>query len=299
MAAAPYDDEDGVWLARDTLPQSDPTRVATEPRLAQMYSFNFGDPMRFRDGDGQNPLGGAALGAGLETARQIFFEDKMDYGRIAAAGAAGATGTYFFGRIAAFGGATNVASAGIVSLVTSDAIMKLYDGNVMTPGEFAMDVSVAVIAHAVLAKGAQAFGVDDALFAPLAPPIRPPVDGGLTTVYRIEGTVNQRLTIDAAGNVSVQGQQVLFLNFGDAARAEQFLKMRISQGMEDATVKSFQVPTSYLHKLQSTAVPEAIARQFPFAPLVVDVSKGANQFGLRPSHVEELKKMIVAGSGKQ
>lgn len=178
VGGRPYDDEDALWLARDTLPQSDPTRVSTEPRLAQMYSFNFGDPMRFRDGDGKNPAAGAALGAGIETARQLIFEDHLDPGRIAVAGAAGATGAYFFGRIAAFGGVTNAASASVVSLVTSDAIMKFYDGHVMTPNDFAMDVTVALIAEAILVKGAQAFGVNtDALYAPLTPQL-PPAGGG-------------------------------------------------------------------------------------------------------------------------
>jgi filamentous hemagglutinin len=68
--------------------------------------------------------------------------------------------------------------------------------------------------------------------------------------------------------------------------------------MEGATLKSFQVPTSFFHELSSSAVPEAMARQFPNSPLVVDMTKAANQFGLRPSHIEALERAIIPGSGQ-
>jgi hypothetical protein len=123
-------------------------------------------------------------------------------------------------------------------------------------------------------------------------------EGGLTTVYRVEGTVNQRLAIDATGNVSIQGQNMLFLNFGDAARAEQFLATRVTQGMEGATMKSFQVQTSFFNELKASGVPESMARQFPDSPIVVDATKAANQFGLRPPQIEALKSVIVPGSGR-
>jgi filamentous hemagglutinin len=122
--------------------------------------------------------------------------------------------------------------------------------------------------------------------------------GGITTVYRVEGAINQRVLIDAAGKVSVQGRNMLFLNFGDAARAEQFLATRVAQGMKGATMKSFQVPTSFVDELAASAVPESMARQFPNAPLVVDVTKAANQFGLRPAQIEALKRAIIQGSGR-
>lgn len=171
VGGRPYDDEDGVWLSRDTLPQSDPGSVMTEPRLAQMYAFNFGDPLRFRDSDGHNPFVNAGVGAGLETFRQIASGEKMDYGRIAAAGVAGATGGYFFGRMAAFGGPTNAAAGGILGTIAADAVMKIYDGKPMTPGDLAMDVTVALVAEVVILKGAQAAGVHtDSLWAPLTLP---------------------------------------------------------------------------------------------------------------------------------
>lgn len=118
-----------------------------------------------------------------------------------------------------------------------------------------------------------------------------------TTVYRVESAANARLSISAAGDVAVQGENMLFLNFGQKARASSFLERRIAQGFEGSQVKSFEVPSSFLNKLKSNAVLESEASQFPGAPLRVDL-KIPDQFGLRPQQIQELKSTIVQGSGK-
>ncbi|MDZ4115331.1 MAG: RHS repeat-associated core domain-containing protein, partial [Xanthomonadaceae bacterium] len=119
-----------------------------------------------------------------------------------------------------------------------------------------------------------------------------------TTVFRVEGAANQRLFIGAAGDVRVAGDNMLFLNFGDAARAESFLATRLGQGFSDSAMKSFQVPSSFVDFLARSAVPENLARQFPNSPLAVDATKATNQFGLRPAQIEELRKVIIQGSGR-
>jgi hypothetical protein len=68
--------------------------------------------------------------------------------------------------------------------------------------------------------------------------------------------------------------------------------------MEGVTTKSFQVPNSFLDEVAASAVPESMARQFPNAPLVVDIAKAANQFGLRPAQIEALEQAIIQGSGR-
>jgi hypothetical protein len=135
--------------------------------------------------------------------------------------------------------------------------------------------------------------------APMLPALRAlTLEEGTTTVFRVEGIANQRLQIGATGNVSVQGRNMLFLNFGDAARAEQFLATRSAQGMPGVAIKSFEVPNSFVNGLSSNAVPESMARLFPQSPLVVDVTKGANQFGLRPVQIDLLEESIVQGTGQ-
>ena len=91
---------------------------------------------------------------------------------------------------------------------------------------------------------------------------------------------------------------MLFLNFGDKARAEEFLVKRLSQGMPSAQIKTFEVPQSFLEELKAAAVPESMAKQFPNSPLIVDPTKAANQFGLRPEQIEALKKAATQGTRK-
>jgi RHS repeat-associated protein len=94
----------------------------------------------------------------------------------------------------------------------------------------------------------------------------PEADPAVTQVFRVEGPGNARLGIDAGGNVSIKGSNALFLNFGQEARAQQFLDLRLSQGFEGAQIKTFQVPASYVDELRAASVPESMARQFPDSP---------------------------------
>lgn len=88
------------------------------------------------------------------------------------------------------------------------------------------------------------------------------------------------------------------MNFGARARAEEFLTRRLGQGVDDAVIKSFEVPKSFLNNLRSSSVLESEASAFPTRPFLVDVTKAANQFGLRSPQIEALGKAIVQGSGK-
>jgi len=119
------------------------------------------------------------------------------------------------------------------------------------------------------------------------------------TVYRVEGSVGARILIGEGGRVTiVTGERMLFLNFGERARAEEFFAKRVKQGVPGATLKSFEVPKEALEATQAEAVPERLASQFPGRPLVVDTTKAINQFGLRMRQMEALQKLIVQGSGK-
>lgn len=113
----------------------------------------------------------------------------------------------------------------------------------------------------------------------------------------MEGPGNARLDISPSGDVSIKGDNALFLNFGDEARAQEFLANRLDQGFEGTTIKSFQVPSSYVDELRASAVPESMARQFPDSPFAVDVNQAADQFGLRAANFDDLLFNIVPGSG--
>ncbi len=117
-------------------------------------------------------------------------------------------------------------------------------------------------------------------------------------MYRVEGPGNARLDISPSGNVATKGDNTLFLNFGDEARAQQFSARRLDQGFEGTVIKSFDVPTSYVDDLRLASVPESAARTPPNAPFRVDTAQAADQFGLRACHLPGLVANIVPGSGR-
>jgi hypothetical protein len=120
-------------------------------------------------------------------------------------------------------------------------------------------------------------------------------NSGVTRVFRVEGPGNARLGIDGAGNVSIQGDKTLFLNFGDEARAQAVLEKRLAQGYEGTTIKSFEVPNSYVDSLRARAVPESMARGN--SVFQVDVGQTSGSFGLRSSEFPGLQCATIPGSG--
>ena len=124
--------------------------------------------------------------------------------------------------------------------------------------------------------------------------------GGTTRVFRVEASGNLRVAIGSDGSVVVSGgKRTLFLNFGDEARAIEFCQQRLANpNTPMPELKSFEVPNSFVEAIKRQAVPERLARQFPHAPIQVDLSKTATSFGLRPEQVAGLKCVIIPGSGK-
>jgi hypothetical protein len=127
-------------------------------------------------------------------------------------------------------------------------------------------------------------------------------------VFRVEGSGNARLLIDEMGHVEIptvltqQGrgsERVLFLNFGDAVRAQEFLTQRLTQGHIDDVIKSFEVPKTFLEELRRIAVPQRLKEQFPNRPEIADPTKTIDQFGLTAEQIEQLRSIIVPGSGRQ
>jgi filamentous hemagglutinin len=103
--------------------------------------------------------------------------------------------------------------------------------------------------------------------------------------------------IGDAGQVSIQGDQTLFVNFGSKERAQQFLEQRLGKGFE-SEIKSFEVPSSFVDDLRANAVPESLAKQFKDNPILVDITKAPDQFGLRADQIAELQKILLQGTGK-
>ena len=141
-------------------------------------------------------------------------------------------------------------------------------------------------------------GAADAISKALAEQISKMTGGEKVTVYRVEGLPNTRLVIGENGQVMVLGDQTLFLNFGDKARALEFLAKRFQQNMPGAALKSFEVPQSFLTDLRNASVTINEVGEHPESPISVDVTKAKDQFGLRPDQIEALRKTIIQKSGK-
>jgi hypothetical protein len=100
-------------------------------------------------------------------------------------------------------------------------------------------------------------------------------------VYRVEGPGNTRLDISPSGNVTAKGDNMLFLNFGDEARAQQFLQQRLADPRYTGSeIKSFDVPTSFVDEVRAASVPERLGGSYPDAARLVDPTKAADQYGL-------------------
>lgn len=128
--------------------------------------------------------------------------------------------------------------------------------------------------------------------------IRDPNTGSTVTVYRVEGAPNTRVLIGEKGQVTITGETTLYLNFGDKARAQEFLQKRISQNMEGATVKTFEVPRSVLNDLRNNAVSESEVKLYPNKPIVADPTKAPDQYGIRLDQIKDLQDKIIQGTGK-
>jgi hypothetical protein len=91
---------------------------------------------------------------------------------------------------------------------------------------------------------------------------------------------------------------MLHLNFDQEGRATAFFHQRVAQGNTGTTLKTFEVPSSFVDALRSFAVPQRVAADFPNAPQIVDATRAPDQFGLRLAQIEQLRKVIVPNSGK-
>jgi filamentous hemagglutinin len=116
-------------------------------------------------------------------------------------------------------------------------------------------------------------------------------------VYRVEARANQRLTVDTRSRVAVWGTGMLFLNFGQLARARQFWIRRVAQGMDCVAIRSFRVRRLDVRRMRLHAVPERLAATYPHRPLIVDRA-WPDQFGLRQSTWERLIRDAVSRGGR-
>lgn len=195
---------------------------------------------------------------------------------------------------------TIAGTAGVLSLVPGLAVVCIPLGIAAGAAAVCIDVALASRRRASWAS----VGVDAALTAvPGARPARVAVREvrtrlGSVVVYRVEGTSNARISIDAQNDVSFQRRSMLYLNVGDRVRAEDYYRRKLADGLPGVQLKSFRVPKRAYRELSIRAVDERLAKSFRGRPLRVDVSVARDQFGLRKTDFRELERHVLPGSGK-
>ena len=102
-----------------------------------------------------------------------------------------------------------------------------------------------------------------------------------TKVFRVQGgdmpnASKQRFMVDGAGDLSIQGDDMLFVTFDDKARAVQFLQKR----GENAELISFNVSSEFANEIRNNAVPQRLGRLNPGSPQQVDQTVTNSSFGI-------------------
>jgi RHS repeat-associated protein len=117
------------------------------------------------------------------------------------------------------------------------------------------------------------------------------------TIFRVQGGTlpnasKVRFVINDAGNVSILGRDMLFVNLGQKGRALEFLAKR----GENAQLISFEIKAGFAQKLRSIAVEQRLSKLFPGRPIKVDPTKAPDQFGIPSNLFNELQENIIPDS---
>jgi RHS repeat-associated protein len=122
------------------------------------------------------------------------------------------------------------------------------------------------------------------------------------TVLRTQGgqgtnSSSGRISVGSNGEVSILGDNMLFITIDDKAHSIYFYNKR--GGSENgAAIVSFKIPQSLADEIKSLAVPQAQAKAFPDRPQTVDITKSKSAYGLPKNYIEKLRKQLVQGTGK-
>ncbi|HEX5126944.1 MAG TPA: hypothetical protein VFW00_09395, partial [Rhodocyclaceae bacterium] len=121
-------------------------------------------------------------------------------------------------------------------------------------------------------------------------------EGGGRMVFRVESERSRSLvSVDAEGNVTVEGGASAHLNFGSYERAVEFI-MQNSRG--NARIISFEVDENWVRSLRSAAIPEHGTADLHGQPRLVDVRFAHDQMEIPAGLIGELNRFIVPGSGR-
>ncbi|MBK8239516.1 MAG: RHS repeat-associated core domain-containing protein [Deltaproteobacteria bacterium] len=116
-------------------------------------------------------------------------------------------------------------------------------------------------------------------------------------VYRVRGGTlpnasKERFAVGEGGELSIQGDDMLYINLGQEGRALEFLGRR----GDTAVLVEFEVSSEFATTLRTTSVPQRAGRSSPGAAQRVDETRGPDQFGIPSNMFQDLLDSVVPGS---
>ena len=119
---------------------------------------------------------------------------------------------------------------------------------------------------------------------------------GNRVVFRVEGGGSRTLIeVQPNGNVMVTRGTTIYLNFGSAERALEFLQQNRGSG---ARLVAFEVDESWIRSLRTAAIPEHGTGGITGQPRLVDVRFAGDQMEIPPNLIDELQQFIIPSSGR-
>ena len=118
-----------------------------------------------------------------------------------------------------------------------------------------------------------------------------------STLFRVQGgelpnASKRRFVINTQGELSIDGEDMLFVTFNDEARALQFLQKR----GENAELIKLTVDKEFIEKIRNLAVDQRLGRINPGLPQQVDKSVTNNSFGIPKELFDELLQNVDQSS---
>jgi hypothetical protein len=116
-------------------------------------------------------------------------------------------------------------------------------------------------------------------------------------VYRVQGGVlpnasKERFAVGEGGELSIRGDDMLYVNLGQEGRALEFLGRR----GDTAVLVEFEVSSEFATTLRTTSVPQRAGRSAPGAAQRVDETRAPDQFGIPSNMFQDLLDSVVPGS---
>jgi filamentous hemagglutinin len=123
-----------------------------------------------------------------------------------------------------------------------------------------------------------------------------------STVYRTQGgkvpnASRNRILIDENGNVTINGDNMLYVTIDDISHQIYFYNKRGGVA-QDAEIVSFEIPKSLAEEIKQNAVPQDLGKENPGKPQISDETKSTGAYGLPKEYIEKIQGQAIQGSGK-